>query len=158
MLKASTALHNSKSEGNYPAHKLEFLALKWAVTDQFKEYFYGTSSFEVFTDNNLLTYVLTTPKFDATTQILVAALALYKFEIYYRSGKHNIDADSLSRIKWPECIDEVVAYRNSCMGGNSNIVHAVFQEPSIPYGYVETISMSAKVVQESYLEDNGSMT
>ena len=42
----------TKSERNYPAHKLEFLALKWEVTDKFKEYLYGTSSFEVFTDKN----------------------------------------------------------------------------------------------------------
>ena len=66
----------TKSERNYPAHKLEFLALKWAVTDKFKEYLYGTSSFEVFTDNNPLTYVLITAKLDATTQRWVAALTL----------------------------------------------------------------------------------
>ena len=28
----------SPSERNYPAHKLEFLALKWAITDKFHEY------------------------------------------------------------------------------------------------------------------------
>ena len=28
----------SKSKHNYDAHKLEFLALKWAVTDRFHEY------------------------------------------------------------------------------------------------------------------------
>lgn len=27
----------SKSEKNYPAHKLEFLALKWAVVDKFHD-------------------------------------------------------------------------------------------------------------------------
>ena len=53
------------SERNYPAHKLEFLALKWAITDKFHDYLYGTS-FEVVTDNNPLTYVLTTAKLDAT--------------------------------------------------------------------------------------------
>ena len=31
----------SKSERNYDAHKLEFLALKWAVTEKFHEYLYG---------------------------------------------------------------------------------------------------------------------
>ena len=31
----------SKSKRNYNAHKLEFLALKWAVTDRFHEYLYG---------------------------------------------------------------------------------------------------------------------
>lgn len=45
------------SERNYPAHKLEFLALKWAVSDKFHDYLYGTS-FQVITDNNPLTYVL----------------------------------------------------------------------------------------------------
>ena len=33
----------SQSESRYPAHKLEFLALKWALTDQFYEYLYGNS-------------------------------------------------------------------------------------------------------------------
>ena len=32
----------SKSERKYPAHKLEFLALKWAVTEKFSDYLYGT--------------------------------------------------------------------------------------------------------------------
>ena len=31
----------SKSKRNYPTHKLEFLAMKWAVMDQFHEYLYG---------------------------------------------------------------------------------------------------------------------
>ena len=55
------------SEKNYPAHKLEFLALKWAISEKFRDYLYG-SKFEVLTDNNPLTYVLTTAKLDATGQ------------------------------------------------------------------------------------------
>ena len=42
------------SESNYPAHKLEFLALKWAVCDKFHDYLYG-NKFTVRTDNNPLT-------------------------------------------------------------------------------------------------------
>ena len=57
----------SRSKQNYDAHKLEFLALKWSVTERFHEYLYG-GHFEVYTDNNLLTYVLTTNKLDATGQ------------------------------------------------------------------------------------------
>ena len=57
----------SKSERNYPAYKLEFLALKWSVCDRFHEYLYG-GDFEVLTDNNPLTYILTTTKLDATGQ------------------------------------------------------------------------------------------
>lgn len=43
----------SKSESRYPAHKLEFLALKWAVTEKFADYLYGVS-FTVVTDSNPL--------------------------------------------------------------------------------------------------------
>ena len=87
----------SKTEKNYNAHKLEFLALKWAITERFHEYLYG-GDFEVFTDNNPLTYVLTSAKLDATGQRWVASLANYNFKIFYRCGRSNIDADSLSRI------------------------------------------------------------
>ena len=55
----------SKSESHYPAHKLEFLALKWAVCEKFHEYLYGSNMFEVYTDNNPLTYVLSSAKLDA---------------------------------------------------------------------------------------------
>ena len=54
-----------KAERNYPAHKLDFLCLKWAVTDKFHDYLYG-NTFSVYTDNNPLTYVLTSAKLDAT--------------------------------------------------------------------------------------------
>ena len=89
----------SKTEKNYSAHKLEFLVLKWAVTERFHEYLYG-GEFEVYTDNNPLTYVLTTAKLDATGQRWIANLANYNFKIHYRSRKSNIDADTLSRIPW----------------------------------------------------------
>ena len=89
----------SKTEKNYNAHKLEFLALKWAITEHFHEYLYG-GDFEVFTDNNPLTYVLTSAKLDATVQRWIAYLANYNFKIFYCCGHSNIDADSLSRIPW----------------------------------------------------------
>ena len=48
----------NKAEWRYDAHKLEFLALKWSVTERFHEYFYG-GRFDVYTDNNPLTYIMT---------------------------------------------------------------------------------------------------
>ena len=71
----------SKSERNYDAHKLEFLALKWSVTERFHEYLYS-GHFEVYIDNNPLTYILTTAKLDATRQRWVASLANYNFNIF----------------------------------------------------------------------------
>ena len=100
----------SASERNFPAHKLEFLALKWAITDQFHEYLYG-GKFEVYTDNNPLTYILTTVKLDATGQRWVARLADYNFNLHYKSGKSNMDADALSRIPWVrryEVFDKII--------------------------------------------------
>ena len=86
------------SERNYPAHKLEFLALQWAITDKFHDYLYG-ATFDVVTDNNPLTYVFTTAKLDATGQRWLAELSNYNCSISYRSGKQNADADGLSRKK-----------------------------------------------------------
>ena len=87
----------SPSELNYPSHKLEFLCLKWAVCSKFRDYLYG-AKFVVHTDNNPLTYVLSSAKLDATGQRWVAELAGYDFSILYRSGKENVDADFLSRL------------------------------------------------------------
>lgn len=86
----------SPPERNYPIHQLEFLALKWAVVDKFHDYLYG-AKFTVRTDNNPLTYVLTTAKLNATGHRWLAALATYDFSVQYKPGRENIDADSLSR-------------------------------------------------------------
>ena len=88
----------SQSERKYPAYKLEFLVLKWVVTDQSHKYPYGRT-FNVYTDNNPLTYVLTSAKLDATGQQWIASLAYYTFQFFYQSGKTNVEADTLSHIK-----------------------------------------------------------
>ena len=85
-----------KSERNYPAHKLEFLCLKWAFTDKFHDYLYG-NNFTVLTDNNPLAYVLTSAKLDATGHRWLAALGTYNFTLKYKTGKSNCDADGFSR-------------------------------------------------------------
>lgn len=87
----------SDSERRYPVHKLEFLALKWAVTEKLADYLRG-ATFTVRTDNNPLTYVLTSAKLDACGQRWVAELCNFNFDIVYRPGSGNVDADALSRI------------------------------------------------------------
>lgn len=91
----------SPPETRYPAHKLEFLALKWAVTDKFYDHLYG-HKFSVQTDNNPLKYVMSTAKLDATGQRWVSQLAMFDFEIEYRQGKCNSNADALSRMSSQE--------------------------------------------------------
>lgn len=55
------------AEQNYHLHsgKLEFLALKWAVCDKFRDYLFYAPHFVVYTDNNPLTYVMSTAKLNA---------------------------------------------------------------------------------------------
>ena len=57
------------AEKNYYQHsgKLEFLAMKWAITEKFHDYLYYASSFTVYSDCNPLSYLLTSAKLNATT-------------------------------------------------------------------------------------------
>ena len=130
----------SRSERNYPAHKLEFLALKWAVTDKFKDYLYG-HDFTVYTDNNPLTYAFTTAKLDATGHRWLAALATYRFDIKYRPGRSNANADILSRLPKGEDQDaedyEVI---------KSESIGAICHQSSTRVPWVETVCMSAEAI------------
>ena len=60
------------------------------------------------TDNNPLTYVLSSAKLDATGHRWVAQLANYRFTLKYCTGASNSVADALSRIQWPEVSTEVL--------------------------------------------------
>ena len=80
----------------YADYWLPFKLHTDAVTDKFHDYLY-VAQYEVVTDNNPLTYVLSTAKLDATGHWWVAALANYKFAITYRSGRLNQDTNDLSR-------------------------------------------------------------
>ena len=82
----------------------------------------------MYTDNNPLTYVLTTAKLDATGHRWVAALSSYTFSIIYKPGKGHKDADALSCIRWPEAMEL-----------DSQTVHAVCEGVQAPRGKVETL-------------------
>ena len=90
------------SEKNYHSSKLEFLALKWSVTEHFKEYLVY-APLVIRTDNNPLMYVLTTPNLDATGHRWVGVLASFKFTLEYQKGADNRAADTLSQV--PICHD-----------------------------------------------------
>uniref|UniRef100_A0A3B3SNI1 Gypsy retrotransposon integrase-like protein 1 n=1 Tax=Paramormyrops kingsleyae TaxID=1676925 RepID=A0A3B3SNI1_9TELE len=84
------------SQRRYPAHRLEFLSLKWSVCEKFSHWLKG-NTFTVWTDNNPLTYIMTKPKLDACEQRWVAKLVPYAFEIRHIAGNKNVVADVLSR-------------------------------------------------------------
>ena len=71
------------AEKNYSLHsgKLEFLALNWSVTEFFRDYLYYSNDFVVYTDNNPLTYVLSTSKLNATGIRWVSELADFNLRL-----------------------------------------------------------------------------
>ena len=73
------------------------MALKWSITERFADYLKFGKPFVVYTDNNPLTYILTSAKLNAVALRWVNDLADYEFSIKYRAGKLNADADYLSR-------------------------------------------------------------
>ena len=85
------------AEKNYHSSKLEFLTLKWSVMEHFKEYLAYTP-FVVRTDNNPLTYILTTSNLDATGHRWVGALASFEFSLEYQKGVDNGAANALSQV------------------------------------------------------------
>ena len=106
----------NETEQRYHSNKQEFLALKWAVTEQFHEYLspYGKNwnEFVVRTNNNLLTYVFSSANLDAAGQQWVARLASYNFSLEYQKGKDNTVADFLSQMNKHLPEEEVQEYLN----------------------------------------------
>ena len=95
-------------EPKYHSSKLLFLALKWAVTEQFREYL-QYQPFTICTDNGPLTYILMKPNLDALGHHWVAALADYNMKLEYLKGSDNKVADALSRVSTQKLDKETVA-------------------------------------------------
>ena len=95
------------AEKRYHSSKLEFLCMKWAVTEHFRNYLFYSQKFTVVTDNNPLTYCMTTAKLNATTVRWVNELADFDFDIRYKPGRNHNDVDTLSRL--PLDIDSYLA-------------------------------------------------
>ena len=108
---------------NYRSAKLELLALKWAVTEKFHDYLLGLW-FQVYTDNNPLTYVQES-KLGALQIQWLSELALFDFTIKYWTGHSNWAADALRHHPFnPSCDSksestdsnevEVISYSATC--------------------------------------------
>ena len=95
-------------EKNYHSTKLEFLALKWAITEHFKEYLLY-QPFIVRTGNNPLTYIMT--NLDTTGHQWVGTLARFNFQLEYQKGWDSTVANVLSCITThlsPEAVQSIL--------------------------------------------------
>ena len=120
-----------QSRKNYPPHKREFLALNWSICDKFQDCLYG-HRFTVLTDNNSVTYVLTTAKLDDTGHRCLATLSTFNFDIKYRPGKNNVDTNT------------------------SESVQAIC-DSMVPKYYVESLAVSPEIVEDLAATDVGDL-
>ena len=105
-------------EKNYHSTKLKFMALKWAIMEHFKEYL-PYQPFLVKTDNNPLTYIVTTPNLDATGHQWVSAPAKYDIQLEYQKKQDNAMADALSWITSHLDLEAVQAILDGATMGTS---------------------------------------
>ena len=159
----------TQAERSYHMHagKLEFLALKWSVCDHFRDYLFYAPNFVVYTDNNPLTYVLSTAKLNATGHRWIAELADFNFKIRYRPGTSNGDADALSRLPLhyqelcsketsTDTIDAIINGIKVGKSGNSTWIAAV-NANSNPKSHVasceDATSFSDNEIMDAQLQD-----
>lgn len=123
--------------------KLEFLALKWAICERFRDYLYYAPHFMVYINNNSLTYILSAAKLNATDHRWVAQLADFNISIKYRPGKHNADVDVFSRM--PLDINELMEQCTVEVSQEviSASVHGVIVQKNIPPAWVMTAHINA---------------
>jgi transposase InsO family protein len=88
------------SEQNYSTIEKELLGIVWAV-NHFRPYIYGRK-FKIITDHRALTWLFNVK--DPGSKLVRWRLKLeeFQYEIIYKSGKSNSNADCLSRIKEKE--------------------------------------------------------
>ena len=79
--------------------------------------------------------MLTTAKLDAASHRWVTSLANYNFRLHYQAGRTNIDADTLSRVSWPECMPDNLG---TSLKVNAAAIRAIqkaaFYQPACPIG------------------------
>ena len=85
---------------------------------------------------------MTSAKLDAVGQHWIAALANYNFQLHYKAGKTNVEADALSQIPWQkprsECQDL------DCLTVKAIIMGCTTKPPLIDVYVVKTVIPSQK--------------
>ena len=93
-------------ERNYGVTEMEALGVVWAV-QQFRHYLYGHKCM-VFTDHEALRLLLNTPHPSGKLARWGLALQELDLQIQYRPGKHNANADALSRFPLSVAVESIL--------------------------------------------------
>lgn len=98
------------------------------MCEKLRDYLFYAPHFTIYTDNNPLTYV--TAKVNAVGHRWVGELSDFRFNIKWRPGKFNIDADMLSCI-----LLDIETYAKSCTNGcTEDMVRAVWDGSKVAKG------------------------
>ena len=134
---------------NYSSAKLELLALKWAITEKFRDYLLGLK-FTVYTVYNPLAYIQTS-KLGVSQIHWLSKLALFDFNIIYISGKTNQATGALSWCPEPNCRLEsdsdsddpvVLSYATICY-----IIKPVFGDTKIPFNIKKMAQAASNLLE-----------
>ena len=110
-----------KHEKNYGINELEGLGVVWAVK-HFRPYLYGNPCV-VYTDHQALKSLLNTPQPSGKLARWGMALQEMDITIQHRAGKHNENADALSRYPRTQTVDE-------CADPTDGVVASLTEETS----------------------------
>ncbi|KAL4127100.1 hypothetical protein QTP88_011298 [Uroleucon formosanum] len=110
----------NKAEINYSTTEKELVAIMFGVK-QFRPYVYG-QKFTIITDHKPLTWLFSVK--DPGSRLLRWRIKLdeFDYEIQYKSGKTNLNADALSRIKEINLIETTTKYGTFLEHFNSKII------------------------------------
>lgn len=129
------------SEQRYHSTKLEFLALKWSICDHFRDYLFYAKHVDVYTDNNPLTYILSSAKLSATGQRWVNELADFPIKIHYKPGSLNNDADALSRLPFQQNL-----FKESYNGEElSAVFQGIYNQKNNGEAWVNCVTVSGEL-------------